>query len=242
MSSSSNRILLSSHDLNHLLSSAPSVYSCLSNLRTQSLQSGVETLRVLLSAGEVRSLDSSISRMARDGALNEGFFHVLEANIDEALEEEGKLGGEVEGGGQVTTRSQVLTHINTRCKEELEKVVSQSSPSSAFLQRVLRSSSPSIRSNLIRDFLAPQTLGVSSLDDGGGNVLPPKLTSRETVSGIKELVVSIRSLANAASPEAVESLVEEVRGVAIDCRKVLEECYGRGEEVEIMEKGLMDVF
>jgi hypothetical protein len=124
----------------------------------------------------------------------------------------------------------------------LEKVVSQSSPASAFLQRVLRSSSPSIRSNLIRDFLAPQTLGVSGLDKNGGNVLPPKLTSRETVSGIKELVVSIRSLSNAASPEAVESLVEEVRGVAIDCRKVLEECYGRGEEVEIMEKGLMDVF
>jgi hypothetical protein len=67
--------------------------------------------------------------MARDGALNEGFFHVLEANIDEALEEEGKLGGEVEGGGQVTTRSQVLTHINTRCKEEVRRT-RENTPSS----------------------------------------------------------------------------------------------------------------
>ena len=74
--------------------------------------------------------------MARDGALNSGFFHVLEANIDEALEEEGKLGGEVEGGGQVTTRSQVLTHINTRCKEEVRRT-RNNTPSSVQTHKTL---------------------------------------------------------------------------------------------------------
>ena len=146
-SANSNRLTPSA--LSKLQSEAPRVFDAIRSIQEASLSRGAEVLRTLLASGEVKVLDGNIAKAAREGQLDEGFFSVMNLNLEEARKEEESTAGAATaedgaptdgasaGTAQVTTRYQILLHIFTRCQEELEKLISQETPASALLVKLL---------------------------------------------------------------------------------------------------------
>jgi len=111
------------------------------------LKSGRDLLAKLLDCGEIRKLDSEIGKAARRGALDMGFFTAMNMNLADAQRAKETSLAREEG---VADRYQILTHIYTRCQEEVEKSIP---PGSALLNKLLRTDMPSVRANQLKHFL-----------------------------------------------------------------------------------------
>lgn len=195
-----------------------------------------ETLSQFLEAGEIRKLDHLIGTAARNQRLDMCFFNVLQLNLQNAN----------------TEQAPILTHIYTRCQEELETTLP---PGTAFLNRLLRTESPSIRHNLITHYLLPTT--ELQAPDGTTTLHFPNATARMEVlpliEAMKETVLHIRNVqhttttANTASSilstESAARMVEQVRTVAKEVRSVLGTALGPdSESVRVLESELEPVF
>ena len=121
-----------------------------------------DQLQTLLGAGEINQMDGQLKKMVRNNEINAGFFYVLLRNIEDA-----QAAGD-EGGVRL------LSHIHTLVQEELE---AQAAPALALLHKLTRLEQPSIRDNVLRDSLAPQT---SVPIPGGGESSPRTNTSPPT--------------------------------------------------------------
>ena len=176
----------------------------------------------------MRALDKVVRGKAKGGLLDGAFFHVLEENIRDAEREEGEevREGENEGDARVTTRPQILMHIKTRCSEELEALISTTSPGSALLNRLLRCEDKGIRGNLLREFLLPNKVIVGGKEIGEGGAA--KVSVDEFVDAVKETVERVRGFEGVTGAKTIEGVVEDVRGVCREARGVIDEGYGRG--------------
>lgn len=216
------------------------------------LKSGREMLATLLNSGEIRKLDSTIGKAAKDGKLDMSFFSVLSMNIKDAAVANSENGGsaattptlaagegqeEVEGEeGQPTgaNRLQILQHIYTRCQEELEKNVD---PGMGLLNKLLRTEISSIRSNQLNHYLGPQATSITSPDgqviELAGSTAKPMVSHKEFTDALSSTVDQIRTLESAGGTDRLSAmnLVESVRQVAMEARGVLVDAFGEGSEV-----------
>ena len=112
-----------------------------------------DQLQKLLTAGEINKMDSQLAGLVRKNEIDAGFFYVLLRNLEDA-ERDGDEGG-----------ARLMSHIHTRLQELLE---GEAEPALALLHKLTRLDQPSIRFNLLRANLVPQTEAPLP----GGGVLP----------------------------------------------------------------------
>ena len=209
------------------------------------LQGAYHALDELLSAGEIRKLDSLIGKNAREGKLDVAFFQVLNMNLQDAAKDEAST--EIEGDAESANRYSILQHIYTRCQEEVEKTIP---PGIALLNKVMRTEVDSIRQNQLNHYLCPQPVMISTPD---GKELELKGTGREKVlvphaefiEALANAVKQIRIVeqAGAADKASTAGMVESCRQIAIEARVAIGEHYGgESEELENFELGLQPVF
>lgn len=203
------------------------------------LELAKDTLKELLTAGEIRKLDALIGKAARTGRLDVAFFNVLTMNLQDAMAnnnntEESKA-----------SRLQILRHVYTRCQEEVEKTIP---PGTALLKKLLRTEQSAIRSNLYSHYLTPQANSITTPD---GKVVELKGTQpvlvqlQDFVEAIDTAVLQIRNVESAGGTdkESAAIMVESCRQIAKEARKVVGEKYGRdSEELRLFEEGLQPVF
>lgn len=212
------------------------------------LRSGRALLADLLDSGEIRKLDSTIGRAAKEGQLDMSFFSVLSMNMKDAAMNDGEGGGgsvaptlaagegqpKVEGEegapAMGADRAQILQHIYTRCQEELEKNVE---PGMGLLNKLLRTEISSIRTNQLEHYLGPQATTITSpagdtIDLGG--TAAPLVSHAEFAAALAETVDKIRTLEGAGGTDRLSAvaLVENIRQVAIEARGVLVTSFGEG--------------
>ncbi|KAL7524948.1 hypothetical protein ACHAWF_001142, partial [Thalassiosira exigua] len=225
------------------------------------LAAGRELLAELLDSGEVRKLDATIGKAAREGRLDAGFFSVLDVNLRDAMASDGggatslaptlaagegqpELEGE-EGMPVGANRLQILRHVQTRCQEELEKNVS---PGMGLLNKLLRTDVPSIRANQLRHYLGPQATSITSPDGKVielGGTGKPLVSHGELVAALSDAVDRIRTLESAGGTDRLSAanLVEGMRRVAMEARGTLVECHGEeSEAVKEFQGELQPVF
>ena len=213
------------------------------NLET--LDQAKATLKELLDAGEIRKLDSLIGKAQREGRLNPAFFNVLQANIQDAInskeEEEKKTG---EGSA---SRMSILTHIHTRCQEEVEKTIP---PGVALFNKLLRTEQPAIRRNIYDHYLVPQKNVIKSPDGKEIELTSvdgekPLVAHDSFVAALADAVKQIRTVeqADGVSREMAANMVESCRSVAKEARIVIGEAFGiESDELKAFEEGLQPVF
>eukprot|EP00956_Cyclotella_meneghiniana_P026796 scaffold58775_cov39-Cyclotella_meneghiniana.AAC.1 len=227
--------------------------TALQNVLDNQLRSGRTLLADLLNSGEIRKLDSMIGKAAKDGKLDMSFFTVLGMNMKDAAmmggdalslsptlsqgegqEEVQQVPPPMEGGeGGGANRLQILQHIYTRCQEELEKNVA---PGVGLLNKLLRTDIASIRSNQLSHYLGPQATTITSPDgttiDLGGSG-KPLVSHTEFIEALGNAVNQIRTLEAAGGTDRLSAvnLIENVRQIAIDARRVLVESFGEESDV-----------
>ena len=196
-----------------------------------------ETLQTLLTAGEIRKLDSLIGKYAREGKLNVAFFNVLGLNLQEASKE---------GAGEGTaSQAQILQHVYTRCQEEVEKNIP---PGTALLNKLLRTQEAPIRANIYQHYLTPQPNTITTPDGKEVELKgekPVMVSLEQFVDAIAASVKQIRMVEQAGGTDRVmaANMVESVRQVAKEARSVIGDSYGRdSEQVRELEEGLQPVF
>ena len=167
-----------------------------------------DQLQTLLTAGEINRMDSQLAGLVRRG--DAGFLYVLLRNLEDAQRDND------EGGVRL------LTHIHTRTQELLE---GRAEPALALLHKLTRLDQASIRLNLLRHNLVPQT----SAPLPGGGVLPLATPAPATVSPLA-LAAAIEGAldkicALTVDPAAKLATVEEIKTVAKEARAVVEEAY-----------------
>lgn len=217
------------------------VQNALNSVLDTRLAGAREVLFEFLNAGEIRKLDSLIGRSARDGKLDVAFFQVLNMNLQDASREQ----ADDDGDENTANRFQILQHIYTRCQEEVEKTIA---PGVALLNKLLRTESPSIRSNQLEHYLCPKPNVITTPD---GKEL--KLEGREKIlvehadfiDAIGNAVKQIRNVekAGGANKEMAAGMVESCRQVAKEARATIGQKFGaESEELQEFEAGLMPVF
>lgn len=237
------------------------VGTALKSVLDERLQGARDLLASLLQSGEIRKLDGAIGRAAKDGKLDMAFFTVLNMNIRDAAyeasgsisEEEQRAANEAdprllggrEEGETGAGRLQILQHVYTRCQEEVEKAVS---PGAGLLNKLLRTEIPSIRTNQLGHYLAPQKGTLTTPDGkevelkGGGKALVPP---NELVEAIADAIKKIRTVERAGGTDRVTAanLVESCRQVAIEARLVVADAYGEtSDELKQFQDSLQPVF
>jgi len=232
-----------------------------SSPQSSQLTAGRLTLEALLSAGEVRALDRQISQRAKAGELDYAFFHVLNVNIDDAQKEEEATTSPpllppsppTEATAVVTTRLQILSHLYTRCQEEIEMLVAAADPGVALVVKLMRMSDGGIRENLMKHNLAPPKgiVGADGVDigapgggggeGGGGKAL---VSAADFVAAIASTVEKVRSIdPKATTLEGSADAIENLRQIGILARGVVLTAYGESSgEVGVIEEGLQEVF
>ena len=226
------------------------VGTCLQNVLDVQLRSGREMLAELLNSGEIRKMDSTIGKAAKDGRLDMSFFTVLNMNMKDAAmndidgstdtsptlatgEGQPEVSAEESKPIEGANRYQILQHIYTRCQEELEKNVP---PGIGLLNKLLRTDISSIRSNQLSHYLGPQKTTITSPDgktiDLGGTG-KPLVSHSEFINALSNAVTQIRTLESAGGTDRLSAtnLVENIRQVAMEARVVLVESYGEGSDV-----------
>lgn len=227
------------------------------------LRSGRALLADILQSGEVRKLDSTIGKAAKEGGLDMSFFTVLSMNMkDAAMNENDGMGSdlsptlaagegqpEVEGEeGSPTegaSRSQILQHIYTRCQEELEKNVD---PGLGLLNKLLRTDIPSIRTNQLQYYLGPQATTITSPSGDTidlGSAAAPRVSHAEFAAALAQAVDQIRTMEGAGATDRMSAatLVENIRQVAIAARSVLVTSFGEDSAaVTEFQRDLQQVF
>jgi hypothetical protein len=233
------------------------VASALQSLLNDRLSQGRQVLATLLSAGELRKLDAEIGKANRAGKLDMAFFTVLDMNLKDAeLESQQQqqqqqqpetnsaiLPSETAGA----SRFSILTHIYTRCHEEVE---SSLPPGIVLLNKLLRTGADPIRANQLQYYLCPrpnvitlpdgQVIPVANREQGEVLVPPPQL-----VQALASTVQQIRTVETAGgmTRESAANMVEACRTVAKEARVVLAREYGVDSEVLLaFEEGLQPVF
>ncbi|GMH85100.1 hypothetical protein TrVE_jg14217 [Triparma verrucosa] len=246
--------------LEQLKTNSPSVYQALDDLQNASLERGMSTLKTLLDSGEVRALDKNIANSAKNGLLDEGFFRVININIEQARkeEEEEKAAGLVasEETATVTTRFQILSHILTRCQEEMEKLISNETPATALVVKLLRTEDKNIRGNLLKNSLAPPASkgivvdgveisppsGTKGGSGGGGKAL---VSIEDFVASVTDIVQKVRGMKDEEAVDLTASvnIIESLRQISIEGRAVVMEAFEEGsEELKTVEGALQEVF
>ena len=259
-SASPNDNSLTPSMLEQLKTNSPSVYQALDDLQNASLERGMSTLKTLLDSGEVRALDKNIANSAKNGLLDEGFFRVININIEQARkeEEEEKAAGLVasEETATVTTRFQILSHILTRCQEEMEKLISNETPATALVVKLLRTEDKNIRGNLLKNSLAPPASkgivvdgveisppsGTKGGSGGGGKAL---VSIEDFVASVTDIVQKVRGMKDEEAVDLTASvnIIESLRQISIEGRAVVMEAFGEGsEELKTVEGALQEVF
>ena len=234
------------------------VGTALQSILNNQLKSGRELLEKLLNSGELRKLDSMISKSAKDGQLDMSFFSVLSMNMRDAAAAGGTMSptlAQGEGQPEVTgeegqpqvgaNRSSILQHIYTRCQEELEKNVA---PGMGLLNKLLRTEISSIRTNQLQHYLGPQRTTITN-PEGETIELPgtdtPLVSHGEFTDALESAVSQIRTLEASGGTDKLSAtnLVESIRQIAIEARGVLVTTYGE-ESVIVNEfqKDLQPVF
>lgn len=234
--------------------------TALRNVLDVRLRSGRETLASLLDSGEIRKLDATIGKAAREGRLDMSFFTVLNMNMkDAATNDKGSTSlsptlaaGEgqpaMEGDeGQPSTanRLQILQHVYTRAQEELEKNVA---PGMGLLNKLLRTEVSSIRANQLEHYLCPQKTSITSPDGKTielGGTGAPLVGHGEFVAAVENTVTQIRTLEASGGTDhlSAANLVESVRQVAMEARVVLVNGFGEGSDVvREFQRDLQPVF
>lgn len=219
------------------------------------LEQGRELLKSFLDAGELRRLDTLISKAAQKNELNMAFFSVLNLNIKDAYEESVAIeaqkkaaeDAEEEENNSEASRFSILQHIYTRCQEEVEKTVD---PGVALLNKLLRTSVKSIRTNQIEHYLTPQKTSITSPD--GKTIELPSTSPNKTlvshedfVSALEKAVQQIRMVENSGGTDrqTAANLTESCRQVAIETRMTIAQVYGiKSDELKEFEKSLQPVF
>ncbi|CAJ1933798.1 unnamed protein product [Cylindrotheca closterium] len=216
------------------------VQNALNSVLDARLAGARDVLFEFLNAGEIRKLDSLIGKAARDGKLDVAFFQVLNMNLQDASQEQADDGDE-----NTANRFQILQHIYTRCQEEVEKTIP---PGVALLNKLLRTDSPSIRSNQLVHYLCPQSNVITAPDgkevklEGREKIL---VSHADFVGAIGNAVIQIRNVekAGAANREVSANMVEAVRTVAKEARVTIADKFGvESKELQDFEAGLMPVF
>lgn len=221
------------------------VADAIQSLLDDRLSQGREVLAALLSAGELRKLDAEIGKAHRAGKLDMAFFTVLDMNLKDAAHAENETADEASTAG--ASRFSVLTHIYTRCHEEVE---SSLPPGIVLLNKLLRTGADPIRSNQLQHYLCPQpnvitlpdgqVIPVANREQGVVLVPPPQL-----VEALASTVKQIRTVETAGgmTREAAANMVEACRTVAKEARFVIAREYGVSSEVLVaFEEGLQPVF
>lgn len=216
------------------------VQNALNSVLDARLAGARDVLFEFLNAGEIRKLDSLIGKAARDGKLDVAFFQVLNMNLQDASQEKTDDGDE-----NTANRFQILQHIYTRCQEEVEKTIPAGV---ALLNKLLRTDSPSIRSNQLEHYLCPQSNVITTPDgkevklEGREKILVPH---PDFIDAIGNAILQIRNVekAGAANREVSANMVEAVRTVAKEARVSIAEKFGvDSKELQDFEAGLMPVF
>lgn len=243
--------------LEQLKINSPSVYQALDDLQTASLERGMSTLKTLLDSGEVRALDKSITDSAKGGFLDEGFFRVININIEQARKEEEEEGDEAaaSAGTTVTTRFQILSHILTRCQEELEKLISNDTPATALVVKLLRTEDKGIRGNLLKNSLVPAKIKGIVVDGveikgpegkaGGGSGGKALVSVEDFVDSVSDTVENVRRMKEEEAVDLTASvnIIESLRQISIEARGVCIEAFGEGsEELKVLEISLQSTF
>jgi len=222
-----------------LLTIFSKVSKALNTMTDRRLESGRETLRELMNAGEIKKLDAIIGKSARNQQLDVAFFQVLQMNMRDAAEE-AQIATEAGEGenSKAVDRFQILQHIYTRCQEEVEKVIN---PGTALLNKLLRTEVDSIRQNQLDHYLCPKPTTITS-PDGKEIVLNNGIPSKPLVShpdfcfAIGNAVKQIRTVekSGAAPADVAADLVETIRTVAKDARIIIGDHFG-GNSTEVIE-------
>jgi len=204
-----------------------------------------DILQSLLSAGEIRKMDSLIGKAARDGKLDAAFFTVLQMNVQNAAQMEQQAAAAAGKDADSASQLQILQHVYTRCQEEVEKNVPAGI---ALLNKLLRTEVDSIRANQLKHYLCPQPNTITSPDgtvvELGGEpriLVDPNLL----VDAIAKAVKQIRTVEQAGGTDraSAAAMVESCRNVAKEARIVIGENYGiESETLRTFEEGLQPVF
>ncbi len=169
-----------------------------------------DQLQTLLAAGEINQMDAQLAGLVRRGEIDAGFFYVLLRNLEDARRDDD------EGGARL------LAHIHTRLQELLE---GRAEPALALLHKLTRLDQPSIRLNLLRHNLVPQT---SAPLPGGGELAlatpaPATVSPMALAAAIESALDKICALT--VDPAAKIATAEEIKTVAKEARAVVEEAY-----------------
>jgi hypothetical protein len=230
----------------------------------QQLDLAKSTLSELLKAGEIRKMDALIGKASREGRLDAAFFNVLTVNLKDAIvtsraapqrdQEDGdetKAAAQQDDGSPATaavagtgSRYQILTHIYTRCQEEVEKTLA---PAAALLNKLLRTQEAAIRKNLYLHYLTVQSNIITAPDGSTVNigVRPVLVPLDHLASAIDGAVLQIRNVetAGGVDRESAAMMVEACRQVARETRIVIGESYGiASTELRQWEDALEPVF
>jgi hypothetical protein len=229
-------------------------------------------LEQLLNAGEIRRLDSLIGKAGREQRLDTAFFQVLQMNLQDAMrapqtaarpstesqdDTTDAASDIVPSTDAASNRYQILTHIYTRCQEEVEKSLP---PGMALVNKLIRTADPSIRSNIIKHYLTPAPTTITSPDGrtitlsptGGASSSsssPPSLVSiDELIHAVTTFVGQVRvvereqlltgtdSSSTVAMIESTRLLCKEILGI------VLEASGPESGPVRSLKEGLQPVF
>ena len=236
------------------------VGQALRNVLTKRLEHGKELLEQMLTSGEIRKLDALIGKSAREGLLDTSFFQVLNANMMDAssstlstsnnkINDDSSTSANNNNSNSSNTipdKLQILNHIQTRCHEELEKAVP---PGTGLLNKLLRTTIPSIRDNQLRHYLGPRATSITSPDgkvidlhlpksgsNNSGGAGAPLVSHVEFGTAISDAILRIRSIDTAGGTDKLvaQKLIEEVRQIAIEARRVLVSVNEGGEESTVV--------
>jgi len=169
-----------------------------------------DQLQTLLEAGEINKMDAKLAKLVGRGEIDAGFFYVLLRNLEDA-QRDGDEGG-----------ARLMAHIHTRLQELLE---GQAEPALALLHKLTRLDQSSIRLNLLRHNLVPQT---SAPLPGGGELplaspAPAMVAPMELAAAIEQALDKVFALT--VDPAAKIATAEEIKTVAKEARAVVEEAY-----------------
>jgi hypothetical protein len=195
-------------------------------LLEQRLEDAASLLKELLAAGEIRKLDSLIGKAGRQGRLDPAFFQVLQMNLRDAAppavsftsssssDDDDDAATRTSATNPSSKHYQILTHIYTRCQEEVEKSME---PGMAVLNKLLRTPDPSIRSNILRHYLTPTKTTITSPDGTTIELVPTTATTGSTAS-------------TAASSSSLVSIDDYIQAVATFVSQVRKIQHGQEEQ------------
>lgn len=201
-------------------------FNVLQTRSQQRFERARDQLQSLLESEEINVLDARLSAMVRKKEVDAGLLYVLMRNMEDSRRD-----GDEE-------KERMMVHIYTRVQEELEK---QADPALALLHKLTRMDQQSIRFNLLRHNLTPQT---ETALPGGGTLpispaVPAMVEPMEFASAIEGAVTKVMMLP--LDRAAIEATAEEIRTIAKEARVVVAEAYD-SEMLDAFSDALTPVF